>query len=259
MNIENVSNRWDDVVFENRNKEYGAYTIRHAYDRNLSKASTVSFLFLGFLVAVAQMAMMIRPEIENKIVDPPLQFVFNDMKIIPDKVQPKEIVKPKLNQDQVPTKVVTHEVKPIKTKPIETGTTSSSVDGQGSDVPIPSEGIGTETPVVTAVVAPQVFDHAEVMPEFEGGLKALYKFLGKNLRYPIAAKNQGQEGTVLVRFVVDFTGAVTNIEIIRSVSGSLDKEAARVISLLPKWKPGKQHDSPVNVRMVVPIKFTLDE
>src|SRR5262249_20566920 len=146
---------------------------------------------------------------KKKIADP-IPFVFTDIKIIYDQVkeQPKELVKPKMKSTAFPTKVVTHEV--IETKPTEIMTTASTTQGTGESV-VPSEGKDIGSSVVPVVVEPPTtFDHAEVMPEFEGGLKALYRFLGKNLRYPVAARNQGQEGTVMVRFVVDYTGTITN-------------------------------------------------
>jgi protein TonB len=95
------------------------------------------------------------------------------------------------------------------------------------------------------------------MPEFEGGAKAMYKFLRKHLRYPRADQQMGFEGTVFVRFIIDITGTVTGVEVIRGVGGSLDKEAMRVIALMPKWKPGSQHGAAVNIRMVLPIKFEI--
>ena len=145
---------------------------------------------------------------------------------------------------------------------IETQSTSSEVGSdQGNDVLIScgGGGVGIEEVAQPIVQPAPTVDIAEVMPVFEGGTKALYKFLRKTLRYPKVAQQTGQEGTVLVRFIIDVTGVVTGVEVIRSVGGVLDKEASRVIGLMPNWKPGMQHGSPVNVRMVLPIKFELDK
>jgi protein TonB len=87
----------------------------------------------------------------------------------------------------------------------------------------------------------------------------MYKFISKNIHYPNSARNMGQEGTVYVRFVVNDVGQVVDVEVIKGVSAVLDKEATRVIALMKKWKPGKQHNIPVNVRMVLPIKFQINE
>jgi len=85
----------------------------------------------------------------------------------------------------------------------------------------------------------------------------MLKFLSKNLRYPPSARNMGIEGSVFVRFVVNDRGHVVDVEVVKGVNAALDTEAARVVALMKKWKPGKQHDIPVNVRMVLPIKFEL--
>ncbi len=83
----------------------------------------------------------------------------------------------------------------------------------------------------------------------------MLKFLIKNLRYPASARSIGQEGTVYVRFVVNNTGQVVDVEVVRGVSAVLDQEAMRVVALMKKWKPGMQHDIPVNVRMVIRLNF----
>ncbi|MBS1681394.1 MAG: energy transducer TonB [Bacteroidetes bacterium] len=257
MNTKNFSISWNDVVFENRNKEYGAYFIRSAYGNNVSKASTICVLFFGLLLIVVQWPLTSIPETHKRIVDPPLPFLFKKIKISTDHVRPQEAVKHKLNTKVIPTKVVTHEV--AEPKPITTEEPGPIESGKSNELEILSDGSTINLPATPTIELQKTFDHAEVMPEFEGGLKALYKFLNRHLRYPAVARHQGQEGTVLVRFVVDATGTVTNIEIIRGVSGAIDHEATRVVALLPKWKPGRQHDSPVNVRMVIPIKFKLGD
>ena len=107
------------------------------------------------------------------------------------------------------------------------------------------------------VVEPQVFTFVEDMPEFPGGELALRKYIGANVRYPEAAKDNDIQGTVFVRFVVDTDGSVTNVEILRGVDPLLDKEAKRVVESLPKWKPGRQRGKAVKVSHSVPIKFAL--
>jgi protein TonB len=103
----------------------------------------------------------------------------------------------------------------------------------------------------------EIFLIAEEMPEFPGGNISLKTFLAKNVEYPIIARENGIQGKVYVRFVIDKNGEVTHVEIYRGVETSLDKEALRVVGLLPKWKPGKQGGKAVNVSYVVPINFEL--
>lgn len=112
-------------------------------------------------------------------------------------------------------------------------------------------------PVEEEPEEPQVFFIVEEMPEFPGGELALRKYLGENIRYPEMAKENDIQGTVYVRFVVDTDGSVKNVEIMRGVDPLLDKEAIRVVSTLPKFKPGKQRGKAVKVSHQVPIKFQL--
>lgn len=103
-----------------------------------------------------------------------------------------------------------------------------------------------------------VFTVVETMPEFPGGKKALYKFLADNIKYPEKAKKDGIQGRVFVNFIVESNGDVSNVNIIRGVSSELDKEALRVVKMMPKWKPGVQRGKNVRVSFNLPIKFTLD-
>ena len=103
-----------------------------------------------------------------------------------------------------------------------------------------------------------VYDQVEVKPEFPGGMPALVKYLQENIKYPSAALAEKAQGTAFVRFVVEKDGSITNTEIIKS-SGNiyLDKEALRVASNMPKWKPGMQQGKPVRVFFMLPISFKL--
>jgi len=94
-------------------------------------------------------------------------------------------------------------------------------------------------------------------PEFPGGNEALLRYLAQNTRYPPIAQENGIQGKVHVRFVVEPTGDVSNVEVIRGVDPSLDREAVRVVSTLPRFKPGRQRNRPVRVWYTVPINFTL--
>jgi periplasmic protein TonB len=103
----------------------------------------------------------------------------------------------------------------------------------------------------------EIFVVVEDMPEFPGGETALRSFINKNVNYPVIAAENGIQGKVYVRFVVDKDGSVTNAEIARGIDPSLDQEALRVVRTLPKWKPGKQRGKPVRVSYTVPINFQL--
>jgi len=104
----------------------------------------------------------------------------------------------------------------------------------------------------------KVYEIVEQMPEYPGGLTALMNYLRENTRYPAAAQKAGIEGRVIVSFIVEPNGSVSNVEIVRSVDTDLDQEALRVVRQMPKWEPGKQDGNTVRVKFHLPIKFMLE-
>ena len=103
------------------------------------------------------------------------------------------------------------------------------------------------------------FDVCEVMPEFEGGISELMKFLSENIKYPASAQNEKIEGRVIVSFVVAKDGSICEAKVIKSVSPDLDAEALHVVNSMPKWKPGMQGGKAVRVKYTLPINFRLTE
>ncbi len=102
-----------------------------------------------------------------------------------------------------------------------------------------------------------VFQVVEKMPAFPGGDAALFKFLGDNVKYPVIAQENGVQGRVICQFVVNKDGSIVDVEVVRSVDPSLDKEAIRVIKSMPKWSPGQQRGKPVRVKYTLPVNFKL--
>ena len=103
----------------------------------------------------------------------------------------------------------------------------------------------------------QVFDVVEQMPEYPGGPSALIEYLSQNVKYPEDAKQQKIEGRVLATFVVETDGSVSNVEVVKPAFPSLDAEAVRLLSAMPKWTPGKQNGKVVRVKFTVPINFAM--
>lgn len=103
----------------------------------------------------------------------------------------------------------------------------------------------------------EIFVVAENMPSFPGGDAALLQYLGKNIKYPTISAETGTQGRVIVQFVVDKDGTITNPVVVKSVDAYLDKEALRVINAMPKWTPGKQRNQPVRVKYTLPVMFRL--
>lgn len=128
--------------------------------------------------------------------------------------------------------------------------TEKVVTKQGPEDPPPPPKPQDEVPIFTVV---------EVMPKYPGGNDAMYAFLGENIKYPEKAKKEGISGRVYVTFVVEKDGSVTNVKILRGAEESLDKEAMRVIKLMPKWEPGTQKGKPVRVQYNLPVKFALNK
>lgn len=149
-------------------------------------------------------------------------------------------------------------------------TTQPVVQPETVAVPeLPAEKIAEVTPpqVKKAATAPQIksvpdstiFEVVEEMPEFPGGQQALMEYISKNLRYPAEARAKGIQGRVIVSFVIKKDGSIEDTEVVRSIEPSIDKEAQRVISSMPKWKPGKQRGQAVNVKFTVPLVFRLPD
>ena len=112
--------------------------------------------------------------------------------------------------------------------------------------------IKTEEPVEE-----DIFVLVENMPEFPGGNGALFQYLSKNIKYPAIPQEEGIQGRVIIQFVVDKDGTITDPVVVRSVDPYLDKEALRVIKAMPKWKPGLQRNKAVRVKYTVPVAFRL--
>jgi protein TonB len=109
--------------------------------------------------------------------------------------------------------------------------------------------------IINAQTPDEVFTVVERMPEYPGGQEAMSNFLVKNLVYPKAALDAGIEGKVYVKFIVEIDGTVTNVEAKNKIEGGCSEEAVRVVSLMPKWKPGIQNGKPVRVTFTLPLNF----
>ena len=258
-----ISQSWEDIVFENRNKDYGAYVNRKSYSKSVVRAGLITFLLLIFVLAFPAIKEFFSSfkahEEDNKLkttvvsldqpppitpnqppppdirIPPPVKTI---IKFLPPKVTEKEVVE----EEEMPT------IEEIKQN--ETG--AENVEGNVE--------AKFEEPVQEVEVEDvnKVFLVVEQPPEFEGGLEAMYKYLAKNVKYPASARRMNIEGSVFVGFVVDADGRISEAAIIKGISADCDKEALRVVQSMPKWRPGKQSGRPVRVKYVLPIKYKLD-
>jgi protein TonB len=255
--------RWEDIVFEYRNKAYGAYFIRKAYSKHVVLAWVITLATIGLLFAGPYVAEWIKgqapveetptktikytdlappPPIQNTPpppqvnIPPPVKTI---IKYLPPKVTDKEIVE----EEPMPT------VEEIKKADVG----AEDIVGTGDVVfeePV-------EEVVETAEDPNQVFAVVEQMPEPENGMSALYQWISKNIKYPSAARRMGVEGTVFVGFVVDQDGKIADVKTVKGISAECDKEAERVIRMMAPWKAGKQNGKAVRVKYVLPVKFKL--
>jgi len=259
----NSLNGWEEIVFENRNKAYGAYFLRKTYSKNVVIAAVLALLTIIFGLAYPSIAALFKsdeviakPRLRTtvsleqpppinpdqppppSIPPPPTKTI---IKFLPPKVTDKEVVE----EEKMPT------IEEIKKN--ETG--SENVEGTGEVV--------FDEPVQEVVKdngdANKIFTFVEQSAEFVGGLEGFYKWLQKNLRYPAAARRMGLEGKVFVKFVIEPTGVISGVEVVKGFNGECDKEAVRVISIMPKWKPGRQSGRAVRQSYQLPIAFKLAE
>ena len=273
--VDLLDNNWVDLVFEGRNKEYGAYVLRkETGKRNLKSMLLVFAVIIAIMAAVAA-----KVAIENAF--PKKVAMETDVELsklaqkkeakvekkAPVKVEEQKVVEKVKSSVKFTPPVIKKddEVKPeeeLKSQEDlnKTNTAIGSFDVKGNDE---AGGGGLKAKEVIAQPEPpkeeetKVFDVVEVMPSFPGGQGALFEWLSKNIKYPVVAEENGVQGRVIVTFVVERNGSITDVQVVKSVDPSLDKEAVRVVKAMPHWIPGKQNGSAVRVKFTVPVTFRL--
>ena len=263
---------WDDMVFENLNKDYGAYVLRKLTQKNTLRGFLFAMAGFGVLMLLLALGVFSKSTKDEKVVDLETTDV-----VIEDVPPPVEAAPPPPPPPPPPPQRPTvkfvemvakkdaevAEEKPI-TKVEETKEVAiSTVTNEGDKE---AKAIITEqkpSPVVTAPEPaapeePQIFERAEVMPAYPGGPAEMMKFLGKNIKYPSLARENGLEGKVIVKFYVDTDGSVRNPEVLKDgVGAGAADEAIRVVKAMPKWTPGTQRGKNVKVYYVLPVTFKL--
>ena len=252
---------WDEMVFENRNREYGAYAVRKGYNRNLVVAVVATLIvFILILLYPAITKWLGANEVPVK--DPPRKLVYTELSAPPPidkpKPPPPQVQLPRLQKiiKFVPPKVVREEVREVipTIEEIKVNETAAeAVEG-------PTEVI-FEEPVAEVVGGQgddELFTVVDQQPEYAGGYDAMMSFIKSNMTYPPNARRMRVEGTVHVSFIVSKTGAISDVKVLRGIMTECDREAVRVVQMMPPWKPGKQNGRPVNVRFIMPLKFRLN-
>jgi protein TonB len=246
-----------DLVFENRNKEYGGYVLRRDYQRRVLFALAVCILGIGLAVTAPLIISFLSkvnlgtdvkitegitleepPPIDKStpppppvIPPPPLQQTI--------KFTPPKVVKDEEVEEPPPTQ---EETKEVQVSTVTQEGSKDIIDLPPDPVGDPDEG--------------KIFTVVEEMPSFPGGEEKLFEYLGK-IKYPSIARENGISGRVYVTFVVDKDGKIKDAKILRGIGGGCDEEALRVVRSMPDWKPGRQNGRNVSVQYNLPVNFNL--
>ena len=273
--IDLISSDWVDLVFEGRNKAYGAYRLRKSTTKRniLAMVAVVLLLIVAFIILTvknfvdeqrAKVAMTQVAELTNY--DQPKKKAEVKQKKV--EVEPERVVERVKSSIKFTAPVIKkdEEVKPdeeLKTQDelMSTKTAIGTFDVKGND---DANGEILKAKDVIAEPEPpkheeenKVFDIVEQQPLFPGGPAALMKYLSENTKYPVVAQENGVQGRVYVQFVVEKDGSISDVHVLRGVDPSLDKEAVRVVKSMPRWTPGKQNGITVRVNYRVPVLFRL--
>ncbi|WP_293300438.1 energy transducer TonB [Pedobacter sp. UBA4863] len=268
--IDLFNKKWIDVVFEDKNKSYGAYQLRQQNSWNTTKSLLLAgsvFVFLFFVPKIYSMIKGMAPQeaeetVTEVIMQPPPP-------INPEVKTPPPVEPPPPKQDQVkfPPPIVKpdNEVRDEKPPTVEDlkkadpGQKTMEGDPTADVVAIGPVGEGPKQAVVVEDNTVYSFVSMENPPAYPGGIEKFYKFLGDNIKYPPMAAENNIQGNVFVSFTVEKDGALTDIKIDRKLGYGTDEEAVRVLKLSKRWNPGMQNGKPVRVKYNIPIKFSLQQ
>jgi periplasmic protein TonB len=254
---------YEDILFFNKNKDYGAYILRRAYRKNLTfalltaitvftgavsyplyKKSTNLMTTSGRIIEVAWDLKNLNPDAEkNHIPEVPQTTIGSTIKFLPPVVKPDEDVSP---TEKVPTQ---QEMEKVLIGTVTQKGTDTSPDISEIVIPVDKE--------VPPETKENIFTWVEEMPRYKGDESELYKFFAENIKYPEIAKRAGVEGRVILTFIVSKDGSITNISVLKGIGAGCDEEAVRVLGMMGKWSPGRQNGNPVRVAISIPIVFKL--
>jgi len=274
------STEWCDVIFEGKNKSYGAFELRqtswkrHIIAFGIILTTVILISFLPMIVSKISAATtkiymggmddtITVMQVDNKVEEPPLDIDRPEVPEPPKYIEMKKFVPPIIapnedvddNQEMASMADLVDDKKvAIGVFDVKEGSTDPDAVRKELEREIVGEGTGTGG---AKKEEPLVF--AEFPPQFPGGEQEMYRFISDNLKYPIVDQEMGTQGRVTIRFVVSKTGEVTDLKLLKGISPTCDKEAIRVIKSMPKWIPGKQNGNPVPVYFTLPIHFQLKQ
>jgi len=246
-----------DIVFEKRNKAYGAYILRQEY-RNVI---LISMLLAIFLLA-SVIAYPVFTSYKGRVLTGHNQI---DVTVTVDNSIKPEVPVPPVTEPALPEVKFNFITPKVVDEDVESGMITQDELGNKntSDVPVqltdekPADILPPVKVIETPVEQPPMVIVQE-MPVFSGGEDEMYKYLAANIKYPQEARELGIQGKVYIEFVIEPDGSVSHITVKRGIGSGCDEEAARVVSSMPKWNPGKQNGQAVRVLLTLPVKFVLN-
>lgn len=274
------SKEWRDLIFEGKNKDFGAYKLRQGLESRHNKAFfyvliglvAVCLLIFGYMKYEAYKTQKAEEEAKAKLEQQQklAQMEAEKEEEKEEEVEQIEIEEVKPEAPQLATQLMTellltdtpkedNEIKANEDIQKDNSVMSTFTQAGSDDINLikeHKEEVVQEKPREEKKKE-EVFTHVEQMPKFPGGDAELYKFISNNLNYPAMAIENNVQGRVVVQFVVTKDGSIGNVKVVRSVDRDLDNEAIRVCKKLPKFIPGKQNGQPVNVWYTLPVTFKL--
>ena len=268
--IDLTSLEWCELIFKDKNKNYGAYKMRQDLGRRQLAALVIVTCAAVAALTLPRLIRMAMPEQKEEMVEVTQLSMLEEPEVkdenIVRKVEPiapppalKSTIKftaPVVKKDE---EVSDEDELKSQQELTETKVQISIADVKGNDE-LNGKDIADLQEVITQtpeVQKEEPYDMVEQMPQFPGGPAELLKYIAKNLKYPIIAQENGIQGKVILRFVVNAKGYVEDIKVLRSLDPYCDKEAVRVVKSLPQWIPGKQNGRNVPVYYTCPIVFKL--
>ena len=278
-NVDLTSREWRDIVFEGKNKDFGAYKLRESSVSRHTKAIVwvlISVAIILILLILSVSGVFAKPEEEQIVTSTEQEIATFDAEeeieeeeeeIFQLPEEPEEIIAPEevANQQQVTDLLIVDDDKIEEDKQVKNQEDIRENEAQLGTVDI-TEGVNdlNKIEVKEQVIAEPVVDDeplsialVEQKPSFPGGEAAMYTWLGNNIVYPPAASEEGAQGRVVVEFVVGKDGSITNVRVVRPRHPALDREAVRVVSAMPTWVPGRNNGQPVKVTYTLPVTFKL--
>jgi len=248
----------EEIVFKNRNKEYGSYQLRKKYQKYMTVAMIIGLVLICVGVGYPLISSYLN---KSKMIREKEKSVTAEMLNAPKEELPPPPPPPPPPEALVEKVKFTAPVV-VEDTTIETGLQTQDDLANKANTEVPTEEVEVEVKdekpqVIEQPQQAEIFTVVEEQPSYPGGEETRIKFLQDNIKYPEEAKELGIQGKVFVTFVVEVDGSITDVRVLRGIGGGCDEEAIRVVKAMPKWIPGKQRGVPVRVQFNLPIKFTL--